>query len=84
MNETHRPAILGKRYVVSSTHYLASMGGLRILEQGGNAADAGVATGVCINMVPKRSRAVIHASGEAGVTERRMPRGRSPLVCCLK
>ena len=51
MNETHRPAILGKRYVVSSTHYLASMGGLRILEQGGNAADAGVATGVCINMV---------------------------------
>jgi gamma-glutamyltranspeptidase/glutathione hydrolase len=51
MSTTHRPPIQGKRYVVSSTHYLASTGGMRILEQGGNAADAGVATGLCINMV---------------------------------
>ncbi|MCZ6634680.1 MAG: gamma-glutamyltransferase [bacterium] len=47
----HRPAIQGERHMVSSTHYLASTGGMRILEQGGNAADAGVAAGLCINMV---------------------------------
>ena len=51
MPTTHRPAIQAERHMVSSTHYLASMGGMRILEQGGNAADAGVATGMCINMV---------------------------------
>ena len=51
MSTTHRPPIQGARHVVSSTHYLASMGGMRILEQGGNAADAGVAAGLCINMV---------------------------------
>jgi gamma-glutamyltranspeptidase len=30
----HRPAIQGERHMVSSTHYLASMGGMRILKQG--------------------------------------------------
>ena len=48
---THRPAVEGTRNAISSTHYLASMGGMRILEEGGNAADAGVAAGICINMV---------------------------------
>lgn len=51
MSTTHRPPIQGARHMVSSTHYLASMGGMRILEQGGNATDAGVAAGLCINMV---------------------------------
>lgn len=37
--------------MVSSLHYLATMGGARILERGGNAADAGVATGICINVL---------------------------------
>ena len=51
MSGSHRPSVRGKRYVVSSLHYLATMGGVRILENGGNAADAGVATGVCINVL---------------------------------
>jgi gamma-glutamyltranspeptidase/glutathione hydrolase len=51
----YRPAIEGTRYMVSSTHYLATMGGMRILEQGGNAADAGVAAGLCINVVQPKS-----------------------------
>ena len=51
MPRSHRPSVRGKRYVVSSLHYLATMAGVRILEQGGNAADAGVATGLCINVV---------------------------------
>ena len=51
MSKAHRPAVQGTRHTISSTHYLASMGGMRILEQGGNAADAGVAAGMCINVV---------------------------------
>ena len=51
MPGSHRPSVRGKRYVVSSLHYLATMGGVRILERGGNAADAGVATGICINVL---------------------------------
>ena len=51
MPNSHRPSIRGKRYLVSSLHYLATMAGVRILESGGNAADAGVATGICINVL---------------------------------
>ena len=51
MPKSHRPSIRGKHYVVSSLHYLATMAGVRILESGGNAADAGVATGICINVL---------------------------------
>ena len=51
MLNSHRPSVRGKRYLVSSLHYLATMAGVRILENGGNAADAGVATGICINVL---------------------------------
>ena len=51
MRKGHRPSVRGKRYVVSSVHYLATMAGVRILESGGNAADAGVSTGICINVL---------------------------------
>lgn len=36
---------------MSSGHYLATAAGYRILEQGGNATDAGVAAGICLNVV---------------------------------
>jgi gamma-glutamyltranspeptidase/glutathione hydrolase len=42
---------MGTRHMVSAGHYLAALGGLRILESGGNAFDAGVATGLCVNVV---------------------------------
>jgi gamma-glutamyltranspeptidase / glutathione hydrolase len=48
---TTRPVIMGTRYMVSAGHYLAAAAGVRILEQGGNAIDAGVATGLCINVL---------------------------------
>ena len=48
---TGRPSVRGRRYMVSAVHYLATMGGLRILDRGGNAIDAGVAAGLCINVV---------------------------------
>ncbi len=37
--------------MVSSTHYLASLAGLRMFPRGGNAVDAGVAAGVALNVV---------------------------------
>lgn len=37
--------------MISSTHYLASLAGLRVFERGGNAIDAGVAAGVALNVV---------------------------------
>jgi len=36
--------------MVCAGHYLAAAAGFRILEAGGNAIDAGVATGLCINV----------------------------------
>lgn len=41
---------MGTHHMVSAGHYLAAAGGYRILEAGGNAIDAGVATGLCINV----------------------------------
>ena len=47
---TYRPLITGTTHMVSSGHYLATASGYRILEQGGNATDAGVAAGIAINV----------------------------------
>ena len=47
---TYRPLVTGASHIVSSGHYLATAAGFRILEQGGNATDAGVAAGIAINV----------------------------------
>jgi len=45
-----RPVVMGTHHMVSAGHYLAAAAGFRILEAGGNAIDAGVAAGLCINV----------------------------------
>ena len=45
---TTRPVIMGTHGMVTSGHYLASRIGLHILEEGGNAVDAGVAMGFAL------------------------------------
>ena len=47
---TYRPLVTGASHMASSGHYLATAAAYRILEQGGNATDAGVAAGIAINV----------------------------------
>ena len=60
MSFTTRPEIRGTFGVVTSTHWLASAAGMRMLELGGNAFDAAVATGLTLQVVEP------HLNGPAG------------------
>ncbi|NIX76179.1 gamma-glutamyltransferase family protein [Microvirga terricola] len=57
---TTRPEILGTFGVVTSTHWLASASGMAMLEKGGNAFDACVASGFVLQVVEP------HLVGPAG------------------
>jgi len=48
---SHRPVMRGQTGMVSSGHHLATLAGTRILDQGGNAIDAGVAAGICLGVL---------------------------------
>lgn len=57
---TTRPVIMGTFGVVTTGHYLATAIGMRVLENGGNAIDAGVAAGFALNLLKP------HANGIGG------------------
>ncbi|MDR7545617.1 MAG: gamma-glutamyltransferase family protein [Armatimonadota bacterium] len=48
---TLRPSVMGRHYAVATGHYLASLAAVRIMDAGGNVVDAGVAAGLCLNVV---------------------------------
>ncbi len=48
---SRRPGVMARQHVVVSGHYYASQAGMQILEAGGNAIDAGVATGLAIDVL---------------------------------
>jgi gamma-glutamyltranspeptidase/glutathione hydrolase len=57
---TTRPIIAGRRGVVTAGHYLAAGAGMRTLQAGGNAIDAGVTMGFCLAVLEP------HLNGIAG------------------
>ena len=46
-----KPSVHARGGVVVSQHYLAAQAGARVLEQGGNAIDAAIATGFALGAV---------------------------------
>jgi gamma-glutamyltranspeptidase/glutathione hydrolase len=57
---TTRPELAGTFGMVASTHWLATAAGMAVLEKGGNAFDAAVATGLVLQVVEP------HLNGPAG------------------
>jgi gamma-glutamyltranspeptidase len=64
---TLRPTVMGSRYMGSTGHYLATAAAVRILDAGGNAIDAGVGAGLCLNVVQPE---FTNLGGVFGDTER--------------
>ena len=46
-----RPVVMGRNGMVSSGHYLASLAGIKVLQEGGNAVDAALATSLALTVV---------------------------------
>ncbi|MDS9469467.1 gamma-glutamyltransferase family protein [Paracoccus sp. MBLB3053] len=81
---TTRPELLGTFGVVTSTHWIATAVGMSILEKGGNAFDAAVATGFVLQVVEPHLNgpggdlpAIIH-SAATGRTEVICAQGPAP------
>ena len=81
---TTRPEILGTFGVVTSTHWIASAVGMSILEKGGNAFDAAVATGFVLQIVephlcgPGGDLPVVYHSARTGKVEVICGQGPAP------
>src|SRR5579862_617643 len=79
MTFTTRPELRGTFGMVTSTHWLASAAGMAVLELGGNAFDAAVATGFTLQVVEP------HLNGPGGdLPVLLWPEGGEPLVLCAQ
>ncbi len=74
---TTRPELAGTFGMVASTHWLASAAGMAVLEQGGNAFDAAVATGLVLQVVEPHLNG---PGGEVPVIGFDVARGGGPFV----
>ena len=49
--EAHRPVVMGRKGMVCAGHPLAAQAGITMLQKGGNAVDAAIATAAALNVV---------------------------------
>ncbi|WP_420583598.1 gamma-glutamyltransferase family protein [Ruegeria sp.] len=87
---TTRPEIRGTFGVVTSTHWIASAVGFGILEKGGNAFDAAVATAMTLQVVephlngPAGDMPAIFHSAKTGKTEVLCAQGPAPAAATIE
>src|SRR5438128_1045768 len=72
-----RPVLQGTLGMVAAGHYLAAAIGLRLLEAGGNAIDAGVATGFALSLLKPQS---VGIGGEVPILIHLADRGRTVAI----
>jgi gamma-glutamyltranspeptidase/glutathione hydrolase len=75
---TTRPELAGTFGMVAATHWLASAAGMAVLERGGNAFDAAVATGLVLQVVEPHLNG---PGGEVPVIAFDARRGETFVVC---
>jgi gamma-glutamyltranspeptidase/glutathione hydrolase len=75
---TTRPEIVGSFGVVTSTHWLASSSGMAMLERGGNAFDAAVASGFVLHVVEPH---LVGPAGEVPILLHSVRTGRTEALC---
>src|SRR3954464_6937676 len=75
---TTRPEIQGTFGVVASTHWIATAVGMGVLERGGNAFDAGVATAFTLQVVEPHLNG---PGGDAPIIVNDVRRGRTEVIC---
>ncbi|MFB3883427.1 MAG: gamma-glutamyltransferase family protein [Armatimonadota bacterium] len=68
-----RPVVMGTHGAVAAGHYLAAQAGMRILQSGGNAIDAGVAMGFALAVLQPEQNGI---AGEAPILVHSADRGR--------
>jgi gamma-glutamyltranspeptidase / glutathione hydrolase len=87
---TTRPELVGTFGMVASTHWLASAVGMGVLERGGNAFDAAVATGLTLQVVephmngPGGDLPVIFHSERLGETRVLCAQGVAPAAATIE
>jgi gamma-glutamyltranspeptidase/glutathione hydrolase len=75
---TTRPELAGTFGMVASTHWLASAAGMAVLDHGGNAFDAAVATGLVLQVVEPHLNG---PGGEVPVIAHHAGRGETFVLC---
>ena len=75
---TTRPEIEGVFGVVASTHWIATAVGMSVLERGGNAFDAAVATAFTLQIVEPHLNG---AGGDVPIMIRDAKSGRVEVIC---
>src|SRR5947199_10738399 len=75
---TTRPEITGTFGVVASTHWIATAVGMGILERGGNALDAAVATAFALQVVEPH---LCGPGGDAPLIFHAVKKGKTEIMC---